>query len=174
MSILLDGVCVVVPIVILEEKYSEGWRGFAADFSNGSFRRDEKVAAVSYFDRQDAACVVTQLTDVGLQFGERCAEDICVFDAGGKFWLPCLWLDVAENPDGLVIADYVGQEPDSIAVPSYFDPDDLGSSLGVLYRLTHRQLKRRLEAQRADGDGLVFRDRKNGNIVRAGLPILRH
>lgn len=32
----------------------------------------------------------------------------------------------------------------------------------------------RFHAQRIDGDGLVFRDRKNGNIVRAGLPILRH
>ncbi len=173
MSILLDPISVVVKAAALETCFPGGVEGFAWEFFNGSFRRDGNLAAVSYFSTADADSVVSQLVAEGLEFGERAAEDIAVFDAGGAFWLPCLWLEVSENEDGLAVGHLAGAEDTGISVPDYFDAGNPADSLASLYRVCRRDLDERLSFLRRDGD-LEFRlDRETGRILRGGRGLAR-
>lgn len=174
MSILLDGVCVIVRADALEARYPGGCAGFARDAGIDSYRRDDHLVAVSFYERRDATCVVAQLIHAGFELGGQFACDIAVFDSGGELWQPCLWLEISENDDGLAIGSLAGVDAESIGVPPYFDEERVEDSLGSLYRLTDRQLRRRLAVQGREEGCLLLLDRKTGQTRRAGMPILRH
>lgn len=172
-SILLDPISVVARMQALEVRFPGGVDGFAREFSNGSFRRDAEITAVSYLATADAQSVVSQLVAEGLNFGERVAEDIAVFDAAGTLWLPCLWLEIIENPDGLPIGRLVGSTDTDISVPDYFDAGNPGVSIASLHRVGRRELDARLSFSGLDGNVQLLLDRETGRVLRGGRPLAR-
>ena len=173
MSILLDPISVVIRVPALETCFPGGVEGFAWEFCNGSFRRDADLAAVSYVSAADADSVVAQLVAEGLEFGDRAAEDIVVFDAGGTLWLPCLWLEVSENEDGLAVGRLAGSADDGVSVPDYFDAGNPLASLASLHRVCRRDLEARLHFLRRDGDLELHLDSETGRVLRSGRGLPR-
>lgn len=173
MSILLEPISIVVRVPALEAAFPGGVEGFAWEFCNGSFRRDADLAAVSYFSPFDADSIISQLVAEGLEYGDRAAEDIAVFDAGGALWLPCLWLEIDENPDGLAVGRLAGGADAGVSVPDYFDPANPAGSMASLHRICRRDLDARISPLRRERDLQLMLDRDTGRVLRGALPLAR-
>ena len=121
MTLLLEGVSLVVANKVLEAQFPGGLRGFRATLDNGSFCTDGTVSRLSFFEPDDALCTLMAMPDYGLELSPNFAADVAVFLYGGISWPPCLWLESSFETGEMPVCWHVDEEKsDRIAVPGYF------------------------------------------------------
>jgi tetratricopeptide (TPR) repeat protein len=118
MSVLCEGISVIVRIDVLEALYPGGAAGYEAARPNASFCRDDDLTRVGFMHPDDVQAFINELEAVARLApldGDQFA-DLAVVDQFDGLTLPCPWLewDVA---DGLTRAWLKGSDPGLLATP---------------------------------------------------------
>ncbi len=163
MSVLIEGVNIIIRNATIEKKYRDGLSQYVQDV-NATFCSDGHITRVGFVVAVDAARFVMDLEQQGFVYvqDDQCV-DIAIVSAEGV-WAPCDWLVVQRRPDGIPYCSLKGVEEGSIAAPDWWRPDDSLSSGARVAGRENGQGKGAAAARHADDrDRLQFL-RKEGNV----------
>jgi hypothetical protein len=95
MSVLIEGISVIVRKDSIELKYPGNWESFVADIPNSTLCSDELIARVGFLSLNDTEDFVNHLEARGLQFLEEGNPvDIAVADQQKGLTTDCDWLEI--------------------------------------------------------------------------------
>ena len=172
MTLLLEGVSLVVANKVLEARFPGGSRGFGATLDNGSFCTDGTVSRLSFFEIDDALCTLMAMPDYGLALSPDFAADVAVFLYGGVSWPPCLWLESSFEQGELPVCWHVTEEKTSrIAVPNYFRQ---GATLARYGHLDEEAIMARVTRMGEKHGVSLFRDTTSKHVFAGPGRLRRH
>lgn len=144
MAIVVLTRAVIVPVAVLERKWSGGETGYRAAAPNKTYRCDGHLAAVEFMTPGDVECWVQRtLKPAGICFPEKGAErDAVVADSHEGLTTPCSWLDFRRldnwaearlkgAPD-TPLTGPPGWSPEAEPDTHYVDPDSCGRRMKFL------------------------------------------
>lgn len=172
MTILLEGVSLVFENAVLNDQFPGGILGFRAAWNNGSFCTDGTVSRISFFETNDAFCVLTTMPDYGLKISTQYAADVAVFLHGGVPWVPCLWLETSSLKAEMPVCWHAAEERESrFAAPQYFRPD---ATLARYGQLDEEAIMAKVTRVGEKNGVSLFRDEMSNRIFAGPRPLLRH
>lgn len=173
MPVLVEGISVILRVNAIEEKYPDGWEGFARDCPNNSLCADGDLARVGFMSPQDTKRFVSSLASHGLTYldhGE--AVDLVVADQQRGFAAPCDWAEVGEVPapgtasEHVIACRAVESEEQLLVTPDGWTYEE---SLSANFKFTDAEsVPDRLEFLRHEGGVDVYRDKETGEEVYVG------
>lgn len=167
MSVIIEGISVVLRIFTIEQKYNGGLVQYQRDCPNSTFCADEHLARVGFLAPPDVGRYLQGLEQQGLIFKQdgKCV-DIAIVDQQRGFIVPCDWLNFGRHPKGVAYCSLKGTEPGEIAVPSGWKLED---SLSVQFNFVSNEEKsERMEFLRHENGVDVFLDKQTGKTVYMG------
>jgi hypothetical protein len=173
MPVLIEGISVILRVDAIEEKYPDGWEGFARDCPNDSLCADGEVARVGFMSPQDTKRFVSSLVPHGLIYledGE--AKDLVVVDQQRGFAASCEWAEIGKMPApgyemGQVVAcRATGSENEVLMTPDdWAYEDSLSEDFGFVET---ESVPDRLEFLHHEDGVDVYRDPETGEKVYVG------
>src|SRR5262245_47128156 len=119
MSVILEGISVVVRRSTIGEKYEGGLEKYRVDCPNNTFCADEHVARVGFMTPANVGVFIQRLEQAGLVFNENGqAIEIAVVDQITGPTLPCDWLIYQRTEQGVMACALAGVEPGAIVAPA--------------------------------------------------------
>ena len=168
MSVLIEAVSLVVPVVTLDDTWPGGARAFASDVlaARGSTGRhacsDGTLVSVSFLHPADARVVVAQLREHGLmELDPLRAHDLVIVDQEDGPSLPCAWLGWKREHGGPTSAWVANREPGPLAVPAGWTP----ALAPCLTRIDRRDEPGRMLKLAEEGELETWLDFKTGEVV---------
>lgn len=160
MSVVVEGISVIVRRSILEQKYPGGFNTYRTNCPNKTFCADAHLTRVGFMVPNDVQQFVGQLQMHGLEFvSEGIAADIAVLDQMRGPTVPCSWLEFTKYPDGVAVCWLAGEEPGDLAAPAGWRPG------GVHFQDTTSDAP----VARGESDGVdVFEDPVSGERAFVG------
>lgn len=130
MSVLVEAVSLVIPIITLDHSWPRGAAAFVTDVMSapGSTARhacwDGTLVSVSFLHPGHARAVVAELREHGLmELDPLRHHDVAIVDQEDGPSLPCAWLHWRRHPDGFAFAWSANGEQGDMAAPAGWTPD---------------------------------------------------
>jgi hypothetical protein len=118
MSVLVEGISVIVQESTLTRLYPGGVEQYESDCPNATFCRDGYITRVGFMAPPDVKRFVQQLVSHGLQFHDAVEFiDIAVVDQHQGPTSKCRWLEAGKHPAGFYrgMACREESEPDGVS-----------------------------------------------------------
>ena len=168
MSVLIEGISVVVRNETLEEKYPGGVVAYCLGCPNQTFCSDGRLTRVGFMVPNDVGFFVRILQKRGLLWAdsEKRFRDIAVVDQLAGPTSTCDWLVYERQLEGPNYALLSGTEPGELAVPRDWCYEE---SLSKDFVYTHKSVADRWRAAEGhrDGNDLFIHPRTGQQIVCA-------
>lgn len=95
MSLLAEGISVVIKRVAVDKKYTGGWVGFVKDDPNETLCYDNNIVRIGFMSPFDVGDYIERLEDYGFQYMvNEDAVDMVVVDQLRGLCSQCHWLEV--------------------------------------------------------------------------------
>jgi hypothetical protein len=170
MSVLIEGISIVVPMRTIERRHDGGFEDFRDWVSGLRWCHDEHLAAVHFQKNETVGEILGQLNRnyISVKDHGRWETVAVVHQRWASALAPCDWLTIGRNPDGAVFACLKGQEenPGNVSVPAGWEFE--GS---LSQRMPHVPLDKasnRFKFLRSEGLSRIYLDRETGFEVPAG------
>ena len=178
MSVLIEGICVVVQRETIEDNYRGGVAQYAEDCPNKMYCADEHLTAVGFQVLDDAYRWIRRLEIQNLVFIHKGVyRDIAVVEKLRGPCRKCAWLDFSRiraplpNSDEtaeISVCRRAGAEFGDLAMPSAWSLADSQKTRMRYFQLDGIEQKLQFVEAR---DGLeVYRDTETGEILHIGRP----
>ena len=167
MSVIIEGISVVIRISTIEQKYRGGLAQYQRDCPNDTFCTDEHLARIGFLAPPDVGRCIQGLEHQGLTFKQngKCV-DIAVVDQQVGFTVPCDWLDFGRHPKGVAYCSLKGTDSEKIAVPVGWQFEN---SLSAQFTfVSNEEASERMEFLRHENGVDVFFDKQAGKEVYLG------
>lgn len=161
MSVLAEGISVVVENRVLSARYPGGVMGFERDCPQGSFCSDGRLARAGFISMRDTRVFLGALHAVGLCNRTPAADDYAVVDQNVGLLLPCIWLEFGRDRDGITACWHASARAGRAVVPRGWYPRRLPayeSSPGMPF-------PRRLRFLKTEDRQDWYQDRRTGELV---------
>jgi hypothetical protein len=178
MSVLIEGICVVVKRATIEEKYHGGVTQYAGDCPNNMYCADEHLTAVGFQVLDDAYRWIRRLEIQNLVFIQKGVyRDIAVVEKHRGPCRKCAWLDFSlvrtALPDSkemveISVCRLAGTDPGDPAMPSGWSLADSQKTRMRYFKLDG--IEQRLQFVEARDNIEVYRDTETGETVHIGRP----
>lgn len=167
MSVLVEGISVIVRVATLEEKHPDGLLGFRLDCRNRTFCSDGTLARVGFMAPADAQAFVARLESLGLVF-ERDGRfvDIAVFDQQTGPTGLCEDLVFGRTEQGVAYCAAAGEEGSELVTPRGWTYE--GSLSSGHQFIPNEEVADRLRYLRSEGDLDVYLYVETGQEVYVG------
>jgi hypothetical protein len=140
MTVLVEGVSVIIKLEAINRVIPDGWEGFRQYMPNFTLCKDDKLARFSFLDKDGAMEFKNKLESLNLVYqGSEGAEDFALVDQMYGVttkcnWLECGHLDIHNDPKKKVAAcRLAGTRDDTIVTPEGWKYEN---SLTAEYGLT--------------------------------------
>jgi hypothetical protein len=126
MSVLVEGVSVIIKMDAILKKIINGWDGFEALIPNQTMCTDGEIVRIGFMRTEDAIIFVENLQLYGLHFlQDNKAIDMVLADQMFHLTPECDWLELGHvnsgHNDALVVAGRLfGSQVTQLATPSYW------------------------------------------------------
>lgn len=162
MSILIEGLSIVVPNLALEEKYPGGVPGFARDCPKSTFCTDGHISRVGFMCVRDTLFFAGMLEACRLNCSrEGPAGELVIVDQNTGPAQPCLWLEFGHNRDGVAMGWHACRPPGDLHVPEGWDP----KRIDAFPCLPGVPFPRRLRFLRTEDTQDWYHDRRTGELL---------
>jgi hypothetical protein len=168
LSVLIEAVSLVVPVITLDATWPGGVSAFTRDVMSEPRRlarhvcADGALVSVSFLHPADARVVVAELREHGLmELDPLRAHDVVIVDQEDGPALPCAWLDWKRDRLGVTCAWVANRTPGEMAVPTGWTP----ASAPCLTRIDRRDEPGRMLKLAEDGELETWLDFKTGEVV---------
>ncbi len=170
MSVLVEGISVIVRNETLERKFPGGVWAYARSCPNQTFCTDQVLTRIGFMVPLDVGFFISGLEHRGLVWAdsERRFVDIAVVDQLHGPTATCDWLLSGHHRDGFSLAWLVGTEPDQLAVPRGWRLEE-SLSKHFIYTPTSEAERWRAPERHRDGRDL-FIDPETGKETVCGRP----
>ena len=170
MSVLIEGISLVVPVITLDATWPGGARAFAGDVTSapGSSARhvcsDGALVSVGFLHPADARVVIAELREHGLmELDPLRHHDVAIVDQEDGPSLPCAWLQWKRERSGPTSAWFANREPGDLAVPAGWTP----ALAPCLTRIDRRDEPGRMLKLAEDGELETWLDFQTGEVLLA-------
>jgi tetratricopeptide (TPR) repeat protein len=169
MSVLIEGISVVVREATVAQKYKGGLGQYARDCPNNTLCVDEHLARVGFLAPDDVQHYVQTLEKHNFVFAtDDEFADIAIVDQIHGLTKKCRWLQFFRHPDGYSFCWQTGTEPGKLSVPVGWR---LENSLSKQFQFVPtEQVFQKLQFLRHEKGLDVFLDKETGEIVYMGRP----
>lgn len=167
MSVIIEGISVVIRSSTIDKKYKGGVLRYAQDCLNGTFCTDGQITRVGFMAPPDVGRFIMGLEKQGFVFtqGEK-SVDIAVVDQVEGFTVPCEWLVFQRAPNGVAFCSVKDMKTNKIAVPNGWEFEN---SLSKKFtKVDNKDIEDRLQYLRTDGNIDVFLDKQTMKEVYMG------
>lgn len=166
MAVLIEGLSIIVPVQVIEEKYAGGVKAYKNDCPNRTFCSDGVLTRVGFMTPTDARAFGESLMAQGFVFqDENGFVDLAVVDQREGPTAPCSWLDWGSN-EKMAGAWLANQEPGKLAVPTGWDYEH---SLSKQFQfVANEDVEANLQWLRHERGSDVFLNRETGEEVFVG------
>ncbi len=166
-SVLVEGISVVVRVDTIEEKYPGGLEQYRRDCPNLTFCEDGKLTRIGFMTPADVGVQVRALEERSMVFKRdgKCV-DVAVVDQREGPTVPCDWLHYAKDDRGMAYCWLDGTEPGEVSVPEGWKWEESLSSQFTF--VPTEEMPDRLIFVRSEGGVDVYRDRETGEEVYTG------
>jgi hypothetical protein len=168
-SVLIEAVSLVVPVITLDATWPGGAAAFATDLLSapGSAARhvcsDGALVSVSFLHPADARVVIAELREHGLmELDALRAHDMVIVDQEDGPSLPCAWLEWKRDRAGVTSAWFANGEPGAMAVPPGWT-----SAAPCLTRIDGRDEPGRMLKLAEEGELETWLDFRTGEVLLA-------
>ena len=164
MAVLIEGISVVVPVDVLEEKYPGGLDAYANDCPNQTFCCDGELTRVGFMTPVDVGAFINALEQKGLEpFGDNCWNDVAVVDQQStRTTAPCAWLSSGRKFDGPAFACMNDQKDGPIEIHVPLEWKFEGSLSQQPNFVPSEEMKDRVQFLRSEGMNDVYLDLETG------------
>jgi tetratricopeptide (TPR) repeat protein len=167
MSVLVEGISVIIRNSIIDKNYKGGVSKYAQDCLNGTFCTDGQIARVGFMAPPDVGRFVMGLEKQGFVFTQHNkAIDIAVIDQVQGFTVSCEWLIFQRTPEGVAFCAVKGMETNNIAVPNGWNFEN--SLSNKFTKVDNKDVDVRLQYLRTEGNVDVFLDKQTTKEVYMG------
>jgi len=173
MSVLVEGISVIVRTEAIAENYPGGIEAFRSDCPNNTFCTDSVLARVGFMAPVDTRHFVSILNSKGLTYRkDGKAVDIVVADQQRGFPVPCEWAMVHHAPvpgaESIQVTACMafGAEDEPLATPDGWTYE--GSLSDEFGHIDSGATAERLVFLRREDGMDVYRDKKTGEEVYVG------
>lgn len=170
MSVLIEAVSLVVPVITLDATWPGGAEAFARDVLSapGSVARhvcsDDALVSVGFVHPADARVVVAELREHGLmELDPLHAHDLVIVDQEDGPSLPCTCLEWKRDSRGVTSAWVANRDPGELAVPAGWTP----AAAPCLTRIDPRDEPGRMLKLAEKGELETWLDFRTGAVVIA-------
>ena len=124
MSVLVEAVCLVVPRILLEDRYPGGTRAYLRELNRPSSEAryaitDNHLVCASYFDVFAAERAAIPLLDFGfVELDNETFHDFAIVDQESGPTRSCLWLMWTGDSAGFTLAWFSGAGPGDLVTPA--------------------------------------------------------
>ncbi len=169
MSVLIEGISVVVKNTTLEAKYPGGVSAYEAASPNRTYCSDAFLSRVGFMSPDDVKHLIDGLLKFGFEFIQHGqARDVAVVDQRQGVTVDCSWLQFARHPKGHAFAWLADKEPGDLAVPQGWE---FQRSLSNSYSFVPtEEVKQRIQFIRTDKGVDIFRDELTDREIFLGCP----
>jgi hypothetical protein len=140
MTVLVEGVSVIIKLEAIDRVIPDGWEGFRQHVPNFAWCKDDKLVRLGFLDGDEAKEFATKLETLGLiHQGSEGATDFALVDQIYGVTIKCNWLeyghlDIHNDPQKKVAAcRLAGTRDDTIVTPEGWKYEN---SLSAEYGLT--------------------------------------
>lgn len=140
MTVLVEGVSVIIKLEAINKIITDGWEGFRQHVPNFDWCKDDKLVRLGFLDGDEAKEFTKKLESLDLVYQDNDgAKDFAIVDqmygATSKCnWLECGHVDLHNDPQQKVVAcRLAGTHDDSIITPDGWQYE---SSLTAKFGLT--------------------------------------
>lgn len=168
MSVLIEGVSLVVPVVTLDATWPGGAASFCRDVIStpASPARhvcsDGALVSVGFLHPADARVVIAELREHGLmELDPLRWHDVAIVDQEEGPSLPCAWLEWKRERGGPTTAWFANSESGTLAVPAGWAPE----RAPCLTRVDRRDEPGRMLKLAEEGELETWLDFKTGEVV---------
>ena len=176
MSVLIEAVSLVVPVITLDATWPGGAAAFASDVLSvpGSAARhvcsDGALVSVSFFHPAGARCVVAELREHGLmELDPLRWHDVAIVDQEDGPSLPCAWLEWKRDNRGVTCAWVANTAPGELAIPTGWTP----AAAPCLTRIDRRDEPGRMLKLAEEGELETWLDFQTGELLLAKRRVFR-
>ncbi len=124
MTVLVEGVSVIIKLEAINRIIPEGWEGFRQYVPNFAWCKDDKLVRLGFLDGDEAKEFATKLESLNLVYqGSEGAQDFALVDQIYGVTSRCNWLeyghlDINNDPNMKVAACRIaGTQDDTIVLP---------------------------------------------------------
>lgn len=124
MTVLVEGVSVIIKLEAIERIIPDGFEGFRQHIPNFSWCKDDKIIRLGFLDGDEAKEFVKKLEALNLVYqGSDGAQDFVIVDQIYGITIPCNWLEWGHtefnnDPEMKVAACRIaGSSDDTIVTP---------------------------------------------------------
>ena len=178
MSVLIEGICVVVKRATIEEKYRGGVARYAEDCPNTMYCADEHLTAVGFQVLDDAYRWIRRLEIQSFVFIQKGVyRDIAVVEKLRGPCRKCAWLDFsnirtqlpsAGETTEISVCRLAGTEPGDPAMPTGWRLEDSQKTRMRYFQLDG--IEQKLQFLEEKNGVEVYRDTETGDTVHIGRP----
>jgi len=110
MTVLIEGISVIIKREVIEQRFPGGWQAFVNDVPNQTLCADDELARVGFMTPDDVGDYISHLENFGLIFQQdEQAVDIVVADQQQGLTISCDWaefghLNLDNDPDQRIAA----------------------------------------------------------------------
>lgn len=171
MSVLVEAMCLIVPRVLLDDRYPGGTRGYLAELGRPSTEAryaisDEHLVCASYFHVHAAERAAVPLLDFGfVETDGQSFHDFAIIDQGLGPTRSCMWLMWTRDPARLTSAWYSGAAPGELVTP----PDWIPNQSLRLKRSDIREIPGRAIRLAVDDGVETWLDFDTGRLLRKSV-----
>lgn len=174
MTVLIEGISVIIRADSLSSTFPGGWKGFEAMAPNRTLCADNEIVRVGFMTPQDVEAFLTTLQKTGLIFLRNGkAVDIAVVDQTRGPTTQCDWLeyghvDIGPNGESVAACRMAGSQNNQVVCP----PDwKFEGSLSASHSFVQTEdTERKLKFLRHEDGVDVYRDLESGKEVYVGRP----
>lgn len=124
MSVLVEAISVIVPIVMVNAKYPGGVDQYSRDCPNKTFCADEHLTRVGFMAPADVRPFVEQLESLGfVHVRDGLAVELVVIDQFQGPTCQCTWIQAGKHPDGYSAAWLAETVPGWFEHPAGWTPE---------------------------------------------------
>lgn len=170
MSVLVEGISVVMKKATVEKKYKGGFAQYSQDCPNATLCFDDDLVRIGFLTTEDVRHYVQMLERHGFVFiKDEKFVDLAIVDQLQGVTKKCNWLQFFKHPDGYSMCCLNGADPGELAVPAGWKLED---SLSTQFKVvTEGEVNQKLEFLRHEEGVDVFLDKETGNTVYVGRPL---
>jgi len=169
MSVLVEGISVIVRRETIDAHYPGGWDAYVKDVPNETLCSDERLARVGFMTSYDVDRFVSRLERLGFEFiRDARAVDVCIVDqhqgpTARCDWLEYFYLEMFGSMNRVAVCRAVKDSRDEFAVP---DGWDFEHSLTRNHNVVrNEEMAVRLELIQHENGVSAYRDRTRGREV---------